>query len=1270
MKKYLLLVFALCTGLTAFAQMATTYRQGSHGENRLVSADERNICFRSRAKKLYADLDPSTHNQTNLNENPDNPVQISYQENGFRMNILYSNFHGFTEVLDGVDYPRDANASYSYNDGVGTFSYNYCRVGNAAINLIDGLNNVNLNDYENFVIRTLDVSSPLDGQIVNIKDGANTHPVAQGSRYCLQFCDVNNNVIRQIYIYSNDVKVVHLKEFFSPTQISNIKSVFLSTAGGDTNLSGSVSVAEAYFISAYDMNNEDYFKDMDDSYIGNAYIHPSYFICSNGVTLDEATGVLNVPGTSYKKASLNEDMYFTWNGVGADATSTGEGNCENEFGNSASNIYGNSSVPANQYADLSEYEEMTIVVSEGTPRLLLNRPTDNEQSNYVNIPNNPTQAAKYIKSSEDGKFVYDLAAIKADYGYVHLNAIKGANWQNCNITSVEVLRRNSLKSPAKILLSVPFEGFDMSDITVVTFDNEEDGDCIWRNVYGYLDYDKQGRVHKGTNDDIYLAGGDENPHDVRTLYVSRYNADFAADLLDNTYISKINNIYWETNFAATDNPIGTMTVNDICFTKNHVVVRNGGNHTLLGADLFKKYVNGEATNDNPGFGTNIGNAGSDGFVYGNSSVVWNCYADLGQFYKMQIKGNPDNVLRFVINRGEPDGTGDNNGAQVVAGGVNEVLVRLDSKGLAVVDIADIVKKRGSFHLNSIKGGNGSSVHVDYIKLFAQEDGVVEFNQDLYHTWNRAENGTVTRKDAFGGAFVNRIDGSTTINAGDAIFGDQYTFYKEDYAELTGYKAIKVTGTPGMEVRVLFNCTRNKINDGQGDNNCILQEKTITIDANGEGVLEGINNYVYFHLHGMKAGWGSASGTISKIELISDERVDYVLEGNGTLSQKAADVLAYDNGGKNANIGTCAMDAINDVGARVIDARPRVSISRTSLAYPANPNCLFLMRENLSRKQHSRVQFDTPSTTTLNGVTLDARIYANMVKIGGLPSDPDTNNDRSASFTITSFKIDNLHLFDGYSFSAPRKLNADAARLTRKTTADVVGTLILPFAASNIPGDAYDTFASKYAQYDVKQQGILNDIDIKKGDHVLLFEKHSGDVEAYWPYLFVANSTSDNTEIFGSSVIEQTPEVGTDDAPGEYMTNEAAANEAGQRHYLRGFMESTHVENAYGYNSSGKLLHAANATVAPFRVMIQSPQNINDDIQNNITNGEVKVVRGSFLDDDDTPTAIENIEGVNAESIVDVYSIGGAQIMKNVKAADALRNLPKGVYVVGGNKVVK
>ena len=1244
MKKILLLIMCLYAGASAYAQMATTTEAGNDGTPRLISNDQRKIHFGSVAKKLYADLNPATHKKEGYD---------------FGMEVYYNNFAGYSgENKDDYQAPT---CTYTYSNGVGTFSSRNNRTGNAAVNLLDDLKG-NLGDYENFVIRTLSVSSPRQGQSVTITtNGQDSHAVEQSARFALQFCDQWNYVIRQAMIYSNDVKVIPLHEFFSDEQISNIESVFISTCGGDPFLDADVQIAEAYFISAYNMNadNDVYFKDMDGNYIGNAYIHPSYFICSNNVTLDEATGVIRVgePGTqSYQSWTLDTSMFKSWDGVGADATSTGDAtSCEYAIGTSAGNVYGDGNVYHLNYADLSDYDRLTIVTASADeqPRLLFNRQTDVGNDYVEVVPGSP-----YLSQNSDNKAMWyvNLAAIKAApaQGYVHLNAIKANGWGNSiTVSSMIVEKLNALNKQASLQLSVPFEGFDMTDITVVTFDNEEDGDVIWRNIYGHMDYDKLGKVDKGGTTDIDLANENMNAHDVRTLYTSRYNADFQVDQANSSYANKINNIYWETNYSGTTNPIGTMTVNDICFTKNHVVVRNGGNHTLLSQALYHEYgEDGNIANEDPIYvndfaeiGTSGNKAGDTLFGCGSTMVDAN-YADLSKYYKMQIKGTAGAELRIIANR--------NNGADVTK------MVRLDSKGLANLDIKEIVDAEGFYHLNAIKipWGFSGNATIDYIKLYADEDGVVELNEDLFHTWNRAVNGTVTRLEAYGGAvhgnsnhhLVNKIGTEETLNSGAVIFGnDASKFYKEDYAELTGYKKIKVTGTPGLIVRIVYNVSQN--DEGEG-HPCICKENNLTIGSDGTAEMD-IREFVYFHLSGIKVGWGS-NGTVSKVELISDERVDYVLEGNGTLSTTVDEAKAYADGGKNGNIGTNAMDAINDVGARVIDARPRVSISRTSLAYPANPNCLIIMRENLSKQQDHRRQFNTP---TKDGVA------ANMMTFDGLTRD---------DYKIGENKVDNLQLFDGFPFSAPRDFTVGTAKLTRKTTANVVGTLILPFACNELNGTAYKTFGSEYAEYDTEKQGILSNVDINKGDHVLKFEATNSAV-AYQPYLYVASASNNSTEFVSASTeIAKTPE--TYDEQIELMTNNSAITsdetiDQNDLHYLRGFMESTHVENVYAYTGAGKLIAAQNATMNPFRVLIQAPKNISEDRAAQATAAPVKVVLASKFDDADV-TAIESVETLDPERNVDVFSVNGALVKKNVKAADALQSLPKGVYVVGGKKIVK
>ena len=299
MKKILLLIMCLYAGASAYAQMATTTEAGNDGNSRLISNDERKIHFHTKAKRLYADLNPATHNKTDINTPALNAEQVyySYKANGFSMATIKSDDREGEAPLGGVTYNGKYHApscAYTFNkeSQQGTFSFQNIRRGYAAVNLMDGLQG-NITDYENFVIRTLGVTTPLAGQKITITtNNGNPTDVEQNARFSVQFCDINNNVLHEVVLYNDNVRVIPLKEFFTDDEIARINSVFLSTPAGDAYLCSDVTIAEAYFISAYDMNQEVYFHDMDNNYIGNAYLHPSYFILSNGVTMNETTGEL------------------------------------------------------------------------------------------------------------------------------------------------------------------------------------------------------------------------------------------------------------------------------------------------------------------------------------------------------------------------------------------------------------------------------------------------------------------------------------------------------------------------------------------------------------------------------------------------------------------------------------------------------------------------------------------------------------------------------------------------------------------------------------------------------------------------------------------------------------------------------------------------------------------------------------------------------------------------------------------------------------------
>ena len=144
------------------------------------------------------------------------------------------------------------------------------------------------------------------------------------------------------------------------------------------------------------------------------------------------------PQKEYEYTDLTEDMFKEWDGVTADANVVSD-NPYREYQVGAEvaaggTIYGNGNVAAKLYADLSDYEVMVIETTAGTPRLLFNRSTDTS-SDYIEI--NSTESP-YVTVDENGNWVIDLAAIKAETGYVHLNVMKATWGGPATVTSIKL----------------------------------------------------------------------------------------------------------------------------------------------------------------------------------------------------------------------------------------------------------------------------------------------------------------------------------------------------------------------------------------------------------------------------------------------------------------------------------------------------------------------------------------------------------------------------------------------------------------------------------------------------------------------------------------------------------------------------------------------------------------------------------------------------------------------------------------------------------------
>ncbi|MBQ5982089.1 MAG: hypothetical protein IJL54_07985 [Prevotella sp.] len=164
---------------------------------------------------------------------------------------------------------------------------------------------------------------------------------------------------------------------------------------------------------------------------------------------------------------LTTDMFFAWDGWGADAQKTGPAECSFVLNESTGQPYGDSQVI--NYADLSLYSKLIVTCTEGTPRFLFNRDIDegqwneNEAESHLIDNTKNGWSARYF--SQDGQtYVVDLKLMVKEKGFAHLHAIKGANWANVTVTSMELTREGKAQVVGwtDLITNGDLEGDDVS----------------------------------------------------------------------------------------------------------------------------------------------------------------------------------------------------------------------------------------------------------------------------------------------------------------------------------------------------------------------------------------------------------------------------------------------------------------------------------------------------------------------------------------------------------------------------------------------------------------------------------------------------------------------------------------------------------------------------------------------------------------------------------------------------------------------------------------
>ena len=283
----------------------------------------------------------------------------------------------------------------------------------------------------------------------------------------------------------------------------------------------------------------------------------------------------------------------------------------------------------------------------------------------------------------------------------------------------------------------------------------------------------------------------------------------------------------------------------------------------LSSDMFHDWnytdrKNVTMTNKDSHITNNIGNVlNKDQVIYGTVGMWSHNYADLTDYGRMRIKGDPDKAVKvqLVFNRRTDNGTDWVNVSYPIA-----------ANGILEIDLPVLLSDYDYFHLNCIRFTNeqvNNGAKIQEVKLYKYEK--VNLTRDMFHKWNGVGADASYVTNNAGNAVDPDESWDMTPRQGGVIAGTG-DVKKDVYADLMGYSAIYLEGTKNAYIRLVFNRWSDNDND--------LVAIETRFDSNGKLLIDlknhpDLKNQKFWHLNVIKSSWyNSSTGTItvSKIEL--------------------------------------------------------------------------------------------------------------------------------------------------------------------------------------------------------------------------------------------------------------------------------------------------------------------------------------------------------------------------------------------------------------------
>lgn len=376
-------------------------------------------------------------------------------------------------------------------------------------------------------------------------------------------------------------------------------------------------------------------------------------------------------------ADLTADMFHKWTLVDPiEVADPDQKDCAFGLFKTTGDVYGDMSVKPNMYADLTEYDYLTIAGVGGVPRLIFNRTADltQEEGSEAWKGTIPLQIqdteSPYIVSAENDIYVYDLAKIKEFLGgTAHLNCIKVASFGQMTPQVIKV----STQKPFIPTWYTITPATELENGTVAsTWEKAVEGAPVPVTATPNEDFELEGIT--------YTAAGSEAPVAVE----------------GNTFTMPAANV----TISAT-------------FTKAPEYV-----YTDLTADMFFEWTSPDAGAEEVG-------AGGCAYVldeatslpYGNGSVVETQYADLSEYTSLTLTLVGEGTPRLLFNT--VGATDPKTYLEINAEGTYARKQAIEGGNKWIIDLAKITEDKGFAHLNCIKAnGWGNNITVSEMELAA------------------------------------------------------------------------------------------------------------------------------------------------------------------------------------------------------------------------------------------------------------------------------------------------------------------------------------------------------------------------------------------------------------------------------------------------------------------------------------------------------------------------------------------------------------------------